>query len=119
MSFTPLPIRQAGILYHSLGLNHRGEGNMYRNRYITGPGSNCFDDCLALCAAGLMKDYGHQEMMGGNHFFSVTEAGISWVCSTRPPKPKLTRSQKRYREFLESDCGASFGEWLKFRKVTT
>ena len=27
----------------------------------------------------------------------------------------MTRSQKRYREYLDSDCGLSFGEWLRFR----
>ncbi len=69
---------------------------MYRNRYITGPGSNCFDDCLELCAAGLMKDCGPQEMMRGDHLFSVTEAGISWVCSTRPCE--LTTLRERVRE---------------------
>jgi len=28
------------------------------------------------------------------------------------PRPKLTRSQRQYREWLRSDCGVSFGEWL-------
>jgi hypothetical protein len=29
-----------------------------------------------------------------------------------PPIKKLTRSQKRYREFIDADYGYSFAEWL-------
>lgn len=32
------------------------------------------------------------------------------------PVPKPTRSQRRYMRFLEADCGATFGEWLKGRR---
>ena len=28
---------------------------------------------------------------------------------------KLTRSQQRYRDFLDSDCDLSFAEWMGFR----
>lgn len=30
------------------------------------------------------------------------------------PKEKLTRSQKNYRRYLNSDTGLSFGEWVMF-----
>ena len=29
------------------------------------------------------------------------------------PRKKLTRSQKRYRRYLDSDSSLSFGEWLQ------
>lgn len=32
------------------------------------------------------------------------------------PVKKLSRSQKRYREFIDSDCGHSFPEWLGIEK---
>ena len=47
----------------------------------------------------------------------VTESGKAAVRCESPKPPKLTRSQKRYREFLNEDCGASFGEWLKWRRA--
>jgi hypothetical protein len=28
---------------------------------------------------------------------------------------KMTRSQKNYRDFLDSDCGHSFAEWMMFK----
>jgi hypothetical protein len=40
-------------------------------------------------------------------------AGIDVVAFESPLPPKLTRSQKRYRDFLSSDCGYSFREWLQ------
>ena len=30
--------------------------------------------------------------------------------------PKLTRSQKNYRDFLNADSGMTFREWLSYRK---
>ena len=44
---------------------------------------------------------------------SVTEAGIEAVRHESPTPPKLTRSQRRYREFLDADSGMSFMEWVK------
>ncbi|MHB0986236.1 MAG: hypothetical protein ACYC05_11690 [Sulfuricella sp.] len=32
------------ILQHSLGLDKYGDGNQYRNHFVTGPGSTDFDD---------------------------------------------------------------------------
>ena len=43
----------------------------------------------------------------------VTEAGKQAVRDESPPPPKLTRSQKRYRRFLNADTGRPFREWLK------
>ena len=104
------------ILQHSLGLDEHGQGKAYRNHYVTGPGCDSFDDCAALAAQGLMKDHGPQgEMTGGMHCFTVTEAGRAAVKEHSPAPPKLTRSQRMYREYLAADCGYPFGEYLKWR----
>lgn len=103
------------ILQHSLGLDQYGNGNQYRNRFVTGEGSKDFADCRALVADGLMTEMAGNALSGGDSVFRVTPKGIDFVALNspkRPPEPKLTRSQKRYREFLKDDCGLSFREWL-------
>lgn len=103
------------ILQHSLGLDQYGEGRQYRNHFCTGPGSTDFDDCRALVADGLMTERSGNALSGGDSVFHVTPKGIDYVAlnsSKRPPEPKLTRSQKRYRAWLNADCGLSFAEWL-------
>lgn len=30
---------------------------------------------------------------------------------------KMTRSQQRYRDFLRSDCGHTFAEWMLFKRT--
>ena len=103
------------ILQHSLGLNQYGEGRQYRNHFVTGPGSADYDDCLALVADGLMVERAGSEISGGYPVFCVTQKGVDFVKShspARPPEKKLSRSQKRYRAWLASDCGLPFAEWL-------
>ena len=103
------------ILQHSLGLDQYGDGNQYRNHFVTGEGSTDFEDCRALVADGLMTERSGNALSGGCSVFHVTPKGVDFVALNspkRPPEPKLTRSQKRYREFLSADCGLSFREWL-------
>ena len=47
---------------------------------------------------------------------SVTEAGIKAMREESPAPPKLSRSQIRYREFLDADCGMTFKEWMATEK---
>jgi hypothetical protein len=107
--------KQLHILQHSLGLDQYGQGNQYRNRFFTGPGSSDFADCNALVEAGLMRDDGAQKMCAGDHFFYVTEAGIKQVEIQSPSPPKIFRSKRRYLEWLDADCGMKFGDWLKLK----
>lgn len=103
------------ILQHALGLDQYGHGIQYRNHFCTGSGSTDFDDCRALVADGLMTERAGNALSGGDSVFQVTPAGIDYVALSspqRPPEPKLTRSQKRYRAWLKADCGLSFAEWL-------
>lgn len=112
-SLTP---EQLHILQHSLGVDRYGRGDQYRNHFCTGPESKDFDLCNELVALELMRDGGPRKVMGGMHVFTVTPAGIDAVAFQSPEPPKLTRSQKRYREYLAADCGFSFAEWLGVRK---
>ena len=105
------------ILQHSLGLDRHGEGRQYRNHFVTGPGSKDFESCRALADAGYMKDHGPRKLAGGDHCFTVTPQGIDAVALQSPPRPKLTRSQQRYREYLAAEANESFGEWLGCRRA--
>ena len=101
------------ILQHSLGLDQYGEGRQYRNHYVTGPLSDDWAHCKALVADGLMTERPASDLTGGDPVFFVTPKGIDFVALNSPQSPKLTRSQKRYRMWLKSDSGYSFGEWLR------
>jgi hypothetical protein len=99
------------ILRHSLGLDESGHGREYRN----------YCECLPACSAiaslvadGLMYA-GYRINQGQDQYFHVTEAGKQEALRNVEPLPKLTRSQRRYREFLNADPSCSFGEWLKWR----
>lgn len=75
------------ILQHSLGVGDYGDKPSYRNHFVTGKGSSDHLICQAL------------------------------VSPMRPPEPKMTRSQKNYRAYLDADCGFSFSEWMRFSKA--
>jgi hypothetical protein len=101
------------ILQHSLGLDRHGRGEAYRNHFVTGPGSDDFAWCERLAAAGLMHAHGEKgALTGGDHLFTVTQNGRDYVREFSPKPPKLTRSQRRYRQYLQDDSGLPFGEWL-------
>ena len=103
------------ILQHSLGLDEYGRGTRYRNHFCTGPGSKDFEYCQTLAEQGLMVDHGPRKMFAGDHLFEVTAAGDDAVRECSPKPPKLTRSQKRYRAYLEvADCYVDFKHYLKY-----
>lgn len=107
---------QLEILQHSLGLDEYGRGREYRNFFCAGGGDE--DVCRELVALGLMKQHRTTEVYP-YYNCSVTDAGKQAVRDQSPAPPKLTRSQRRYRQFMDSgagDCGYSFGDWLKSRK---
>lgn len=103
------------ILQHALGLDRYGQGESYRNHFVTGEGSTDFSGCLSLVDAGLMTRTPGNAITGGDDLFRVTPRGADFVAlqSPAPPVPKkLTRSQQRYQEWLDADPGYSFAEWL-------
>ena len=103
------------ILQHALGLDDYGRGESYRNHYVAG------DDNVAVCrslvADGLMYEYRPSVMTGDCPGFSVTMAGRAYVKEFSPKPPKLTRGQRRYRQWLDADSSEPFGEWLKRRSA--
>lgn len=50
--------------------------------------------------------------------FTVTDKGKTAIKELSPAPPKLTPGQKRYLRWLNSDCGLSFGEWLKAATIS-
>lgn len=104
------------ILQHSLGVDQYGNGNQYRNHFCTGPGSDDFGACNELCALGFMRDRGPQTLTGGDHYFTVTVAGIAAMMIHSPESPKVTRAKQRYQDYLNADTGISFAEWIKSKK---
>jgi hypothetical protein len=44
---------------------------------------------------------------------SVTKEGIAAMKELSPKPPVLSRSQRRYRDYLDADCDMTFLEWLK------
>ncbi|AYJ85322.1 hypothetical protein D3Y57_04715 (plasmid) [Sphingomonas paeninsulae] len=99
------------ILQHSLGVDQFGQGNQYRNRYCAGPGCDGWDNLVDMVERGLMtrRDDGP---WGGDSMFYVTDAGRAYVAEQSPAPPKLTRSQQRYRRYLDADSHHTFREWL-------
>ena len=112
LEYHPSP-EELHILQHSLGVDKHGQGRQYRNAYVVGPGSDGFDTCQGLARAGLMRDCGPQAMNGGMHTYTVTDIGRIVMARDSEPAPKLTAAQKRYRAWLNEDCGMPFGEWLQ------
>ena len=106
--------RQLEILQHALGLDLYGQGEMYRNHFCAG--SDDEPVCRELIALGYMQQHRTTEVFP---YFncSVTEAGKQAVKENSPKPRKLTRSQRRYRDWLRADCGVSFGQWLKYRSA--
>ena len=105
---------QIQILQHSLGLDQFGQGRQYRNHYVGDP-----ETCRPLVELGYMREHPASQLTGDDPLFTVTDAGKEAVRTESPqppPAPKLTRSQKRYRKFLEADTGYSFREWMGFQR---
>jgi len=106
---------QLHILQHSLGVDQYGRGQMYRDHFVTGEGSADHPICMFLVERGDMVRYPSVDLYGGMDLFRVTQQGRESVMAFSPASPKLSRSQKRYADYLEADSSLSFGEWLKAR----
>lgn len=104
------------ILQHSLGVGDYGDKPSHRNHFVTGAGSDDFDNCMKLVCLGLMQTRTmNKELTGGDDCFVVTTKGVDYVAlnsPTRPPQPKLTRSKQRYQDYRRSEYNGSFAEYL-------
>lgn len=109
--------RQLEIIQHALGADQYGKRPRdSRNYFCAGAADE--PDCRALVAMGYMQEHGKREWLP---YFncSVTGDGINAMLRESPAPPKLTRSQLRYRRFLDADCGMSFREWLRYEKLSS
>lgn len=105
------------VLQHSLGVDQYGQGEQYRNHFATGPDGKDWDICQELVFDGFMQRHAPREIFGGYYCFVVTRVGIHFMVSNSPVPPKLSRSQRRYREYLEQgDTYENFGSFLKHRQ---
>lgn len=68
---------QREIMRHALGCGRGKPG--WRNHFVTGPGTDDYDDCEALVAAGLMRKRSGGPLSGGDPVYSVTDAGVEAV----------------------------------------
>ncbi len=100
------------ILRHSLGLASDGGGNQYRNHYCAG--GDDVELCRQLVSAGYMEEHRPSALTGGSILFTVTIKGKEYLAGLPKPRP-LTRARKRYLEYLRSDCGLTFIEYVKRR----
>lgn len=102
---------QLHVLQHSLGVDQYGQGRQYRNHFCAG--GKDVEICRELVALGYMVERPASDLTGGSPLFFVSDAGKVAMSAESPAPPVLTRSQKRYREFLRADTGRKFIEWLK------
>lgn len=103
---------QLHILQHSLGVDEYGQGNQYRNHFVTGEGSTDWPDCNALVDAGLMTVRRNHPLRGKSDCFNVTEAGKQYVAEHSQKPPKVSRSKARYKRYLEYRDG--FDSFIDF-----
>lgn len=100
---------QLHILRHSLGLDEKGHGKMYRNGFATGPLCDGYKDIKELVRLGFMQ---RGRVSYPNHYYHVTQAGKEMAVAG-VTYPKRTRAQQRYQRFLDADSGMKFIEWIK------
>ena len=99
------------ILQHALGLDQYAQGQMFRNHFCAGGDDEI--TCRRLVDLGYMRVFAPNKSPYPYYNCTVTDAGKEAVVRESPKPPKLTRGQMRYREFLQSDSGVSFIEWLQ------
>ena len=105
---------QLEILQHALGMDRYGQGQQCRNHFCAGGSDE--DVCRELVAMGYMSTFTRPSLPYYN--CTVTESGKAAMAANSPKPPKLTRSQKRYRAYLDEDTGSSFMEWLKDQRAS-
>lgn len=107
--------KKLSILQHSLGVNEFGQGEQYRNHFVTGQGSVDWTACNELVGTGLMTVKRNHELSGGDDCFWVTAAGKKYVSEKSPQPPRVSRSKARYKRYLEYgdgfNCFIDFCRW--------
>ncbi len=97
------------ILRHALGLQEDGSRKSYRNYYAAEPD----DERLGVLVSNGWMRHG-RDVMGGLQYYHVTDEGIRIATKSLTVGQELTRAKKRYRQYLKSDSGLSFMDWLRY-----
>ena len=77
------------ILKHTLGADKpQDDGSFYRNRFVTGKGSDDFDICQELVLKGVFDVKRNVEAFGGDDIFWATDLGKDiatrkWINETK------------------------------------
>lgn len=84
--------KQRDIMKHALGAGRGAPG--WRNHFVTGPGSDDYDDCEALVAAGLMTKREGSALSGWDAVYAVTAEGKA-AARSKTPNARVTGPQQR------------------------
>lgn len=103
------------ILQHALGVDQYGQGRQYRNHFCAGGKDEQL--CRELVEMGFMKHHPTTDVFP-YYNCSVTEEGKLAMTESSPKPPKLTRSQLRYRSYMNwADVyEGTFREFLQYEK---
>ena len=115
--------RQLEILQHALGLDQHGRNphqtewdkREYTRNHFCAAGAD-EDTCRELVALGYMKEHLTTDVFP-YYNCSVTDEGKAAIRRESPAPPVLTRSQRRYRDYMRvADLYEGFGDWLRAQK---
>ena len=109
----PLTAAEIRILQHTYGADEYGRGGGYRSHFCAGAGDEPI--CRELVALGYMRVFAPNASPLPYYNCAITVEGIEAMRRESPKPPKLTRAQKRYREWLRVADLIGFGDWLKRR----
>lgn len=107
--------QQLDLLWHTLGLSasNRDRRTVSRNYFLTSPSCSDALQLNGLVAAGLMSCGEPPAFCPQDEVvYRATSEGEHFAVASLPPLPKRTR----YDEFLDSDSGIPFHEWLGIEK---
>lgn len=106
---------EKNVLFHTLGFNY--SPRVDRNFFGTSKGCSDCIACESLVVKDLMSSNTAPSWSGDDFVFTATSAGRSVAFKLdkehRDSLPKLSRSQKRYRAYRESESEETFIDWLK------
>lgn len=105
---------QIALLHHMLGLSADNQSPS-RNHFVAGAGSEDGAELSAMLDAGLVKRCAPSEISGGDPWYQATHEGIAAAMAALPAKRALSPAKRRYKAFLRSDTGLTFGEFLRRR----
>lgn len=106
------------VLLHTLGLTRR-DSTAYRDYFVAGPGHPDSAHLETLEASGLMERRRRPGFLPeDSHAWGTTAEGKALAAELHRKRfPPLTRSQKRYQQWLDERefSDEPFGNWLRRR----